>query len=318
MNDLVLVFDPSIGTRNLGDAIIAEAVRRELGSLFPRSRFSSAPTHEVVSRHTYELAAQARLAFVGGTNLLSSNMNRYNQWQINLLDSLSLKNVVLMGVGWWQYQERPNAYTRLLLRRVLSRTRLHSVRDEYTRQKLLAAGLENVVNTGCPTTWGLSPAHCTAVPRTKADAALFTLTDYARHVEKDGELLRALRRSYGRLYFWPQGSEDLAYLGSLGAEGIEVIAPRLDALDGLLAGLQPLDYVGTRLHAGIRALQHRRRTIVIAVDNRAAEMGRDVNLPCIARQRQDGLEDLVNGDFETRIALRHEDIARWKAQFLAA
>ena len=43
------------------------------------------------------------------------------------------------------------------------------------------------------------------------------------------------------------------------------------------------DYVGTRLHAGILALNYRKRTLIIAVDNRAAEMKTDINLPVIAR-----------------------------------
>ena len=45
-----------------------------------------------------------------------------------------------------------------------------------------------------------------------------------------------------------------------------------------------IDYVGTRLHAGIRALQHKKRTIIIGIDNRAIEKAKDFNLTVIDRK----------------------------------
>ena len=45
---------------------------------------------------------------------------------------LRLRDLILLAVGWWQYQDGINDYTRLLLGRILHRTRLHSVRDAYT------------------------------------------------------------------------------------------------------------------------------------------------------------------------------------------
>ena len=44
-----------------------------------------------------------------------------------------------------------------------------------------------------------------------------------------------------------------------------------------------LDYVGTRLHAYIRAVQHGKRAINIVVDDRGKEMGRDFNLTIVRR-----------------------------------
>ena len=44
-----------------------------------------------------------------------------------------------------------------------------------------------------------------------------------------------------------------------------------------------VDYVGTRLHAGIFALNHKVRSIIVAVDNRAIEIAKDTNLPIVRR-----------------------------------
>jgi hypothetical protein len=76
-----------------------------------------------------------------------------------------------------------------------------------------------------------------------------------------------------------------------------------------------VDYVGTRLHAGIRALQHGRRSLVIGVDNRAAEKHRDFNLACLPRQNIEALARLVSAPLRTRIHIPENRIAEWKAQF---
>jgi polysaccharide pyruvyl transferase WcaK-like protein len=86
----------------------------------------------------------------------------------------------------------------------------------------------------------------------------------------------------------------------------------------MLASDLDIDYVGNRLHAGIRALQHGRRTIIVAIDNRAREMGQDFALPTVDRTDIERLEHLVPAPFETAVKLPNEAIARWKAQFHSA
>ena len=77
-----------------------------------------------------------------------------------------------------------------------------------------------------------------------------------------------------------------------------------------------VDYVGTRLHAGIHALNHKIRCIILAVDNRATEMGRDVNLPVIQRDEiSEKLEKKIQSDFATQIRINQENIDRFQAQF---
>ncbi|MBO5140007.1 MAG: hypothetical protein J6B76_05055, partial [Peptococcaceae bacterium] len=77
-----------------------------------------------------------------------------------------------------------------------------------------------------------------------------------------------------------------------------------------------VDYVGTRLYAGIHALNHKVRSIILAVDNRATEMGRDVNLPVIQRSEiAKTLENKINSEFATDIQIKQDNIESFKAQF---
>ena len=116
---IITVFDTSVCTENLGDFVIMDAVREELIQLFPDAMLLHTTTHDKISRPSYKLTKKSHFAFVGGTNLLSSNMNRYNQWKVGVKDSLFLSSILLMGVGWWQYQSSPNSYTRFVLNRIL-------------------------------------------------------------------------------------------------------------------------------------------------------------------------------------------------------
>lgn len=314
-NQQVLVFDTSVATSNLGDLIIMDAVWKELAVLFPNAHFLNTSTHEVIGRASYALNKSSIFSFVGGTNLLSSNMNSYNQWEINWFDALFLKDIILMGVGWWQYQKKPNIYTGLLYRRILHRELMHSVRDEYTKKQLFSIGIKNVINTGCPTMWKLTPKFCNSVPTMKAQSVVFTLTDYNKDCKKDIFLIETLRTLYDSVYFWPQGVGDLAYMDSLGQKGVHILSPNLNSYDKLLYECDSLDYIGTRLHAGIRALQHKRRSIIIAVDNRAIEIHKDTNIPIISRSEIYSLSEVIKSEIKTEISLKESNIKKWKAQF---
>lgn len=312
----ILLFDTSIATKNLGDHIILDSIRSELDSIFPYARYINTPTHESISNVTYNLLKKTDLSFVAGTNLLSSNLYRYNQWKINILDSFYLYGIILMGVGWWQYQNNPDYYSAYLYRNILNKNIKHSVRDSYTMEKMISMGFDNVVNTGCPTTWNLTSNHCNDIKTDKSDSVVFTLTDYNQDPESDKKLLSILLNNYDKIYYWPQGLNDQIYLESLqDNERISIIRPSLKAYDELLSK-DNIDYVGTRLHAGIRALQHKRRSIVIGIDNRAIEMGLDINLPVVNRNQITSIHEVINSKWTTNIKLNIESINLWKAQFL--
>lgn len=315
--NIITLLDPSICSLNQGDKIIMEAITPELQSLFPDDHFVHCPTHEYLGHNNRSLVAKSRYSFVCGTNLLSSNMNQFNQWKINLRDAWDRYHCILAGVGWWKYQEPPNLYTKLLLRRVLSREHIHSVRDGYTAEMLRCIGFDNVVNTGCPTMWNLSSQHIAAIPHKKATSVILTLSDHSMDPVQDRAILKLTIDNYERVMFWPQGAEDIDYISSFGdTHKITILAPTLAALDQALAAKNPLDYVGTRLHAGIRALQHGKRSIIIGIDNRALEMQKDFCLPVVLRGEHEELENMIIAPFETALTLPWDNLVKWKRQFL--
>lgn len=313
----ITIFDTSIVSENIGDFIIMDSVNRELKELFKNDMIFYSLTHDKISKATYRLTKISNYSFIGGTNLLSSNMNDYNQWKINLIDSFYLKNLILMGVGWWQYQDKPNFYTSILLKKVLNRELLHSVRDSQTENMLKSIGITNVINTGCMTMWKLTKEHCENIPKEKAENVVFTLTDYNKDVERDQILINILTKNYIKIYFWPQGSEDLDYFKSLNnINNIEILGGNLLSYDALLEDLNlSLDFIGTRLHAGIRALQKSRRTIILGIDNRAEEKSKDFNLKVLSRININQLENILKNNFSTEIKIKENNINRWKAQF---
>ena len=148
-----------------------------------------------------------------GTNLLHAHMGLVKQWNIGLVDTFYLKPVILFGVGWRSHKKRKtDFYTRWLLKKLLSSTHIHSVRDSYTEEQLHKIGIDNVVNTGCPTIWSLDREHCRNIPVKKAENVVVVLTDYSKHPEHDGPLLNYVLSEYKKVYFWAQGMQDINYL----------------------------------------------------------------------------------------------------------
>lgn len=312
---IISVFDATISDYNLGNEIIVDSVYRHLRELFPDDFFYKLPCMEI-TRHTIQYIRSSDLVFFGGTNVLSSRMERYKQWGISFANSFFIDNIVLMGVGWWQYQQHESIYTRFLLRQVLNRTLLHSVRDSYTEKKLKDIGFFNVINTGCPSLWGLTPEHCASIRQDKCKDAIMTFTDYCKNPERDQRLFGEMKKLYRNVYVWIQGVGDREYVNKICGEKAIIVAPNLKALDDVLAS-PDVEYVGTRLHAGIRALQHGRRTFIVAIDNRALEMKKDFALPVVASEDFAELSNLIRGPWATKISLPHEQIAQWKAQFVS-
>lgn len=315
----ITILDTSVGTLNMGDEIIVDSVNRELRKIFKeRTMYIKLPTHERISRYSHRIINDSNFSFVAGTNLLSSkhNLFRGNQWRINLLDAYKFENVILMGVGWNNYQNDPGFYTSLVYKNALTGNYFHSVRDSYTKKKLNSIGITNVYNTGCPTMWELTKEHCSDIPEKKAESVVFTLTDYNKNPQKDRELIEILNNNYNKVYFWIQGSEDYEYVNSL-SKSIIFVDPTLRSYDDLLESDEDLDYVGTRLHAGIRAMQKKRRSIIIGIDNRAMEKQKDFNINVLKRDDISNLEELINNDILTDINLNMDSIRAWKEQFFS-
>ena len=320
----IAVYDTHCGSLNSGDAIIMDAVLQVLDELFPLKHKVSYPTHYALSISAIKKIKKSYLSFVGGSNLLSSTLSwksRKNQWSINYIGANILKNhAVLLGCGWKGYQPTNSLMSKIFYKTILSYNYNHSVRDSYTEKKFIQMGLLNVINTGCPTMWGLTQDHCLSVPSQKSVDVIFTLTDYRRDPIDDFKMIKLLENRYRRLYFWAQGSNDLKYLCDLISSNdlskIKLIGPSLFSYDHILKNIESIDYVGTRLHAGIRAIQMRRRAIIIGVDNRAVEKRKDFNLHVIDRGDLKALDQSISNTFDTRLLVPFDKIKKWKSQFL--
>lgn len=310
MKSLIL-FDTSIGTTNQGDHIIMDAVRRVTYELFPNHYVISLPTHLFGGWKARRMIKAAELSIVGGTNLLSSNMALYRQWKISLVDALNMGNAVLLGVGWWQYQRPPSPFTALLLKASLDTRRWHSVRDGYTERQLLHAGISNAINTACPTLWHIDVQKLSRKSQIKPDTVVATVTFYNRNEERDRALLNSLRSLYGTRYFWPQGLHDHDYATrALGLDGFHVLPPTLTSFDEILS--EGADYIGTRLHAGIRAMQKGQYARILPVDNRAREMARDFGIPLLEGTTMEDVTRAACNDRSVALFVPHTRITEWK------
>lgn len=310
-----IIFDTSIGTTNLGDHIIMDAVNNIIDELFMDDFVISVPTHFSIHPKDLFKLRKYDTGLVGGTNLLKNNTLRKSQWKVGLKDLAVLRHkIVLLGVGWWQYQDKPvSTYSRMMYKALFSTKYLHAVRDNYTLHKLNEIGIKNIVNTGCPTVWGLNEPHCSQINPKKRDTVITTITDYMRDSERDKRMLEILKAHYRQVYVWIQGAKDQSYIESLTSD-IGYVAPKLSAFDAFLENEQ-CEYVGTRLHAGIRALQKKRKAIIIGIDNRAIEMRNDIGLNVLERHRIDELEEKIHEEMSVKLYLDSNAVQRWKAQF---
>lgn len=277
----IVMWSPSVSSLNLGDGVIMDGVKKQLDSVLKGNMVVEVSTHLPLSYYYGRFFKDFDLKFVCGSNLLKSSLFGLNaQWNIKPWQKKIVGPAILVGAGWWRYCNKPNLYTRVLLRSVLSKNGIHSVRDQYTEEILRSIGITNVLNTGCASMWDPTPGHCAKIPQTKANNVVFTLTDYRTDIKNDTLLVQSLLRNYTSAYFWPQGSGDAKYFESLNVDHAKIIwvEPSLCKFNELLTEVNDIEFVGTRLHGGIRAMQYLKRTLIIAVDNRALEKHKDFNI----------------------------------------
>ena len=308
----IVLFDTGLYTHNAGDHIIMENCVLQLKPLMDIDHAIHISTHQLPEACE---KCDGKHKLVCGTNILSGKMRQYGLWRLprNLTH---YHNITLMGVGFDSNNAKSDLYTKMLFRYMFSKQGYHSVRDSFSEQMLKSMGIQNVLNTGCPTMWNLTPEHCASIPTEKASRVICTLTDYNRDAANDRAMLDILLESYDKVYFWLQGRDDLAYIRELGyADKLELVDSTLEAYDAVLA-MEDLDYVGTRLHAGIRALSKGRRSLIISIDNRAECISADTGLPILHREDVPiALRNRLQGSVETALTLPWENIARWKGQF---
>lgn len=315
--NFIAVATPNIGTTNLGDEIISEAVIYQLQELFPQDFLISYPTHTMLGSQTLNSFNSARLRFIGGSNLMTGHIRlSYNQWCVPLEDFWKYRSSILFGVGWREYQGKPSLFSRIFYSALLSKELLHSVRDSYAEEKMKALGYSNVLNTCCPTTWGLTPDFCRNISTERRKYCIVALNGYAR-AESDRAMIDAVLQNYEKCFFFQQGPGDLKYLSELTNKlsSFIVLPPKLAVYNKILQEEKP-DFIGTRLHGGIRALQYGCRALIVAIDNRSIDIARDINLPVIPMEDvSNGLPKILRDGWNIQIHIPEENIRQWKAQF---
>lgn len=301
---MIGILDTASHSNNLGDRIImnaCETVFEELG-IWPRL---SLATHKSWSLSEIKNATQAKYWILCGTNALNSHhfFKFRSQWRLNLVHAAALRQKVIgLGLGWWQYQPKIDAPTAALYKFIFKRDFTHSMREKYSVDKFSQIGLFSD-NTSCPTLWNVGNEF-----ESRTDGIIFSLTYYRKNYKRDLHLYKLLKGYYGRVIFFAQSSEDLIYLKKLDIRPDLVLTTINEFQQYLSIGY---GYCGTRLHAGIFALQSGRDAHIVAVDNRSVELSRDSNLSLIEEK------DLFQNHFDfmkvkTKIRLPIQTIQKFK------
>lgn len=321
-----VIFDTALGTGNIGDEIIFDAISRNMSSVFDSCFTLRLATH--VSNFTalqllkptpkIRYFQNADYKFICGTNLIDQRESGrvHSQWALYPTNLSLYKNSILVGAGTRFKQTELNFIAREMYSRILSHDFAHSVRDELTKTIIENLGFE-AINTGCPTLWEFTPERCGEIPRDKADNCIFSVSGYdsQQDREKDQRMVDIVSRNYRRKWAWIQTIKDETYLESLsGTEDIE----RIYSLNAFreIAKRGDADYVGTRLHGGIFAMQNNCRTIIIGIDHRADGFNKTNHIPVVRRKDlETKLEHAINTSFETRIVIDEERIRQFREQF---
>lgn len=200
MND-VYVYNTSLFSDNLGDEIINFYCNKAFEEL-NINIIRELPTHIVPSNQNLD---EDKLKIVTGTNIIGPRIDRSKSlWKIPINLNMC-ENIGLMGCGWARYEVHVPLYTKIFLNKFLSNSYIHSVRDSYSQKKLQEIVPQALVlNTACPTMWGLTISHCEKIPLKKSKTVVTTITDYSQN-SNDWIMLDILLKNYDEVYIWLQG-----------------------------------------------------------------------------------------------------------------
>lgn len=330
--DYIALLDPALqdnkGTesRNLGDLIISESAIEILNELFPSKQIVRISTHVEIDLKRRRQINDAFLSFIGGTNLITSDIRGYRQFVVRNGKLVWLfpgvRKLILLGCGWGGgYGDPMHFKTKFFYRHILHPGFIHSLRDQYSSDKLQQEAGIHSMNTSCPTTWSLK--HHQSEPVNFNNVCLFTLTDYNTNLLADDTLLMTVIKYFTKIVFFPQGAMDMEYLKTLPAyknnkAKIDILPHNYGRFREFIS-THSLTYIGTRLHAGIKCMEYKHKAIIIAIDNRAAEIAKDILLPVCNRLDYSILTDWLNRAslFNQRFRIPFRAISEWKKQFLS-
>ena len=316
------LLDTSIASDNIGDEIIMEAVRGETRQLASDAYWTTSSSHDGLGPFGRGQVERADWVVLGGTNALHSRFQLADMvsWTLRAKELPLIEGkLVLWGVGAQVRHEKIDPRQKDLLTGLLADAVPHGVRDRSAHLLLEKLG-KNATWVGCPTLWEQAGRKIGTSER--PSTVCLSLTAHRPDRHRDRELLEQLRRGYRRCCFWPQQPRDLAYLRDLvgpdEARAFAVLPPNLEALDEFLRTTET-DYVGTRVHGGIRAIQHGRWSVILGIDHRAEEIVGRVGIPVLPRKLVGELESLMSDRKPYRIQLPTVALQRfrefWRTQW---
>jgi len=323
----IVIFDTAVGTSNIGDEIILDAIDRNMSNIFNQAFALRLATHinnfsakQMLHKNTkVQYFENADWKFLCGTNLIAQKrFGKINsQWQLYPSNLSIYKNCILVGAGTTEQTETLDFLAKILYKKVLSKTYVHSVRDELSKRVVENLGCR-AINTGCPTLWELTPEVCERIPKEKGENCIISVSGYEKQIDKtrDQELLDITLKNYKKVDAWIQTTEDEVHLNNL--VGNEKIG-RIYSLDRFKSFSKKgnVDYVGTRLHGGVFALQNECRSIIIGIDHRAQGFQETNNLPVVDRNEiSNKLENMIHSNLITDIKINQKAISEFKAQFI--
>ncbi|MBD5554758.1 MAG: polysaccharide pyruvyl transferase family protein [Roseburia sp.] len=321
----VTILDTTIGSTDRGDDIVLQNCEKAIQPLIDNSFSMRFATHLLNFRFYQYFRNGMKLQytdscdykFIMGTNLLTSDIiSTRGQWMIGPVSKRLYKDSILFGVGTTQDNKKVTPLTKYIYKNILRKDIIHSVRDAQSVHMLEGfLGKGAVVDTGCPTLWGLTPKVCDRIPIKKARDVIVTLSGYADQQDpvQDQKMISILEREYEHIYFWAQTSVDVSYYNSLRHSKDATIIYSLKNY-ALLCENANVDYVGTRLHGGIYAMQHGVRTLVVEIDHRARGFRESNHINTIERNKIDELPDILNGNIKTEIILKEREIKEFLSQ----
>ena len=318
----ITLFNTVVGSTNTGDLIIQDSFLDALPDLFDKAFVIQFATHlhnfglTSYNNPKVEFANSCDYKFISGTNLLSAKIaNTFYQWPVGPISAKLYRNSILAGVGTTYENVSPSLYSRYIYNHILRKDIIHSVRDEQSAEFLRSMGFQ-VINTGCPTMWKFTPEFCKKINVKKQPNVVISLSGNGslKNEPYDCLLLDSIRKLYKKVYFWVQTIHDERYLYKLLPENDFVIIRSLKEYQNILRN-ENVDYVGTRLHGGVFAIQNEVRAFIIEVDHRARGFKEDFNLNVIERSDIENLADIVQKDVPTDIKINIDGINEWCSQF---
>jgi hypothetical protein len=303
------LLSPAVGTGNIGDQLIEDAVRRLVGGDVTYERFS---TRRPLKSEEIERINESSCALLCGTNLYQ------RRWECRLTpETVRRLRVPLIPIGMGGSAARMtdldvSQETRLMIRALHAHCEMGSVRDPYSAAVVARTGVKNVALTGCPVLfWSGSPTL--PVPRpTPRRRIVVTARNWLMHREPHNvnhpvqiRLLRQVFETFRGedVVFAIHEDFDTELVGALGLSAERVFRPATSEDCVSLYTRGDTVVLASRLHAGMLAIANGVPTLFVGHDTRTYSFCDMLGLPYVelfsdtcGDECIEGLRRLLAGD----------------------